>query len=72
MQREMALVAQNKFAMSVSMDLGSMSRGSDRYFTTQADATHFSGCRGVIVSCDGLYEHMADDAINVHGTYLRR
>lgn len=42
-----------------------------RFFTTQADATHFSGCKGVIVSKNGLYENMADDAINVHGTYLR-
>lgn len=42
-----------------------------RYFTTQADATHFSGCKGVISSQNGLYEGMMDDAINVHGTYLR-
>ena len=42
-----------------------------RYFTTQADATHFSGCKGAIVSCNGLYEGMMDDAINVHGTYLK-
>ena len=45
--------------------------GGDRYFTTQADATHFSGCKGYISSCNGLYEGMMDDAINVHGTYLR-
>ncbi|MCM1108781.1 MAG: hypothetical protein NC388_06965 [Clostridium sp.] len=45
--------------------------GSGRYFTTQADATHFSGCRGRITSVDGLYEGMMDDAINVHGTYLK-
>ncbi len=42
-----------------------------RYFTTQADATHFSGCKGVIISQNGLYEGMMDDAINVHGTYLK-
>lgn len=48
-------------------------KGKDdpRYFTTQADATHFSGCKGKIVSCNGLYENMMDDAINVHGTYLK-
>ena len=48
-------------------------RGDDdpRFFTTQADATHFSACKGVIISRNGLYEGMADDAINVHGTYLR-
>lgn len=42
-----------------------------RYFTTQADATHFSGCKGKIISIHGLYEGMMDDAINIHGTYLK-
>lgn len=48
-------------------------KGEDdpRYFTTQADATHFSACKGRIVSTGGLYENMMDDAINVHGTYLK-
>ncbi|SHJ61738.1 hypothetical protein SAMN04487911_12740 [Arenibacter nanhaiticus] len=48
-------------------------RGKDdpRYFTTQADATHFSACKGEIVSKNGLYEGMMDDAINIHGTYLK-
>lgn len=45
--------------------------GSDRYFTTNADATHFSQCKGHIQSTGGLYEGMMDDAINVHGIYLR-
>lgn len=42
-----------------------------RYFTTQADATHFSQCKGKITSVNGLYEGMMDDAINIHGTYLK-
>ena len=48
-------------------------RGNDdpRYFTTQADATHFSQCKGLIRSENGLYEAMMDDAINVHGIYLK-
>ena len=46
-------------------------RGDQRYFTTQADATHFSSCKGMIKSVNGLYEGMMDDAINVHGTYLK-
>lgn len=48
-------------------------RGADdpRYFTTQADATHFSQCKGKIVSRNGLYENMMDDAINIHGIYLK-
>ena len=42
-----------------------------RYFTTQADATHFSQCKGMIRSEYGIYEGMMDDAINVHGIYLK-
>ncbi|MGN0887143.1 MAG: alpha-1,3-galactosidase B [Candidatus Spyradenecus sp.] len=42
-----------------------------RFFSTQADATHFSGCGGEIFSTGGRYIGMMDDAINVHGTYLR-
>lgn len=45
--------------------------GTDRYFTTNADATHYSNCKGEIISEDGLYEGMMDDAINVHATCLR-
>ena len=48
-------------------------RGAEdsRYFTTHADATHFSQCKGKIISTHGLYENMMDDAINVHGIYLK-
>lgn len=67
----MALVAQNTRNITLDGFRVDVEEGSDRYFTTQADATHFSGCRGLITSQNGLYEHMADDAINVHGTYLR-
>lgn len=42
-----------------------------RYFTANADATHFSGCKGLLLVENGLYESMMDDAINVHGTYLK-
>ncbi len=68
----MGLLAQ----MSENITLDSFSvclRGDKdpRYFTTQADATHFSGCKGQIISKNGLYEGMMDDAINVHGTYLK-
>ncbi|MFT4022356.1 MAG: right-handed parallel beta-helix repeat-containing protein [Flavihumibacter sp.] len=52
-------------------DVSLRGKNDPRYFTTQADATHFSGCRGKIRSVNGLYEGMMDDAINVHGTYLK-
>ena len=68
----MGLLAQ----MSENLDLDGFSvclkgDGDARYFTTQADATHFSACKGKITSVNGLYEGMMDDAINVHGTYLK-
>ena len=68
----MGLLAQ--MSEDITLDgFGVCLRGDDdpRYFTTQADATHFSGCKGKITSVNGLYEGMMDDAINVHGTYLK-
>lgn len=68
----MGLLAQ--LCDNITLDgFGVCLKGADdpRYFTTQADATHFSGCKGVIISKNGLYEGMMDDAINVHGTYLK-
>ena len=68
----MGLLAQRCNNIKLSK-FGVCLRGADdpRYFTTQADATHFSQCRGVITSVGGLYEGMMDDAINVHGIYLK-
>ena len=68
----MGVLAQN--CVGVTLDSCAVAlRGPDdpRYFTTQADATHFSSCSGLIESTGGLYEGMMDDAINVHGTYLK-
>lgn len=68
----MGLLAQ--LSENITLDgFGVCLKGNDdpRYFTTQADATHFSGCKGKIISKNGLYEGMMDDAINIHGTYLK-
>lgn len=68
----MGLIAQ--MSENIRLDRFSVCLKGDRdprYFTTQADATHFSACKGELVSINGLYEGMADDAINVHGTYLK-
>lgn len=68
----MGLIAQNCTDIKLHRFNVSLKGDHDpRYFTTQADATHFSACRGTIVSTGGLYENMMDDAINVHGTYLK-
>ena len=67
----MGLLAQMSENITLDGFRVALREGGDRYFTTQADATHFSGCKGNITSVNGLYEGMMDDAINVHGTYLR-
>lgn len=70
--RGMGLLAQ--LCENITLDgFGVCLKGENdpRYFTSQADATHFSGCKGKIISKNGLYEGMMDDAINIHGTYLK-
>ena len=67
----MGLLAQLTENMTLDKFRVAIEEGSERFFTTQADATHFSACKGKIRSVNGLYEGMADDAINVHSTYLK-
>lgn len=68
----MGLLAQNSHNVSLNrFDVAHSSQGAPRYATTQADATHFSACSGHIDVRGGLYEGMMDDAINVHGIYLK-
>lgn len=45
--------------------------GTEHISTAMADATHFSGCKGLIKVTNGHFQGMLDDAINVHGTSLR-
>lgn len=44
---------------------------SGRTTAAWADCFHFSGCRGNIMVKDCVFSGAHDDAINVHGTYLR-
>lgn len=67
----MGLLAQNTHNITLDGFGVCLRNDTERVFTTQADATHFSACSGEIVSVNGLYEGMMDDAINVHGTYLK-
>lgn len=67
----MGLLAQLTENITLNRFRVALKEGTERYFTTQADATHFSACKGLIRSENGVYEGMADDAINVHGTYLK-
>lgn len=65
----MGLLAQNSH--NLTLNAFDVRPSSGRYFSTQADATHFSGCSGHIEVKHGHYEAMMDDAINVHGVYLQ-
>ena len=67
----MGVLAQNTENITLDGIRVVPNRARGRYYSTQADATHFSGCWGVIRSVNGEYEGMMDDAINVHGTYLK-
>ena len=42
-----------------------------RFFTANADAIHCSCCKGKITVEEGVFESMMDDAINVHGIYVK-
>lgn len=42
-----------------------------RPLALQADATHFSNCRGHVKVVNSVFEGMVDDAINVHSTSLK-
>lgn len=67
----MGLLAQNGRDITLDGLSVAQQEGSGRYSTTQADATHFSGCSGHIDVRRGRFEGMMDDAINVHGVYLK-
>ncbi len=46
-------------------------RSRGRYFTANADATHFVNCTGLITVEDSYFEGQLDDALNIHGIYAR-
>ena len=64
----MALLAQRSSGITIRG--GGCITAKGRVYTVSADATHFSNCRGEILTENALYEGMMDDAINVHSTSL--
>ena len=47
----------------------SVTAAEGRYVSSAADATHFVCCTGTVNVNNSLFEHMLDDALNVHGIY---
>lgn len=66
----MALLAQRSENIHLNGGGVFIRKGTDNVSTSGADATHYSNCKGLILSENGLYEGMMDDAINVHSTCL--
>ena len=63
----------SQFCENISMDAISVKpdTASGRTCAAWADILHFSGCRGKIVISNSYLSGANDDAINIHGTYLR-
>lgn len=67
----MGIVSQ--FSENLTFDSVSMAPDSTSGRTTSAwaDCLHLSGCRGKVLVKDCIFSGAHDDAINVHGTYLK-
>ena len=67
----MGLLAQRSENVTIRGGGSSVRPGCGRLTSLQADATHFSNCKGTVTVEDCLFEGMSDDAINVHSTCLQ-
>ena len=56
---------------NIYLDRVTVTSTKDRLVSTRADATHFIGCKGIVSIENCLFEHMLDDATNVHGAYVK-
>ena len=65
----MGLLAQ--FCHNVTLDGFSTLRHGIQMYTANADATHFVHCTGLIKVENGTFEGQLDDALNIHGIYVR-
>lgn len=65
----MGLLAQ--FCHNVTLNGFSTLRHGIQMYTANADATHFVHCTGLIKVENGTFEGQLDDALNIHGVYVR-
>ena len=65
----MALVAERCENITLNRYNVLLPENSGRMVTSGADATHFVGCKGLVVLQDCTFENMLDDGTNVHGVY---
>ncbi len=65
----MGVIAQN--CENVEIDSMKVTPKNNSCHTLNADATHFVHCKGLIHVHDCFFERQLDDALNVHGIYMR-
>ncbi|MFC7293069.1 right-handed parallel beta-helix repeat-containing protein [Hirschia litorea] len=65
----MGIIAQT--SEDITLDGLNVLPSGDRYVSTCVDATHFVNCSGTISVENGDFSNHIDDAVNVHGIYLR-
>lgn len=67
----MGIVGKNSHDIAISRLQVRPKPGTNRIMSTTADATHFSGCTGMVRITDSYFEGMGDDAGNIKtGLYL--
>ncbi|QUI22251.1 right-handed parallel beta-helix repeat-containing protein [Vallitalea pronyensis] len=66
----MGIVAQYSKDIQLDHIVVAVDEHSDRMVSTNADATHFVGCKGYLTITNSRFENQLDDALNVHGNYL--
>ena len=67
----MGVLAQRSENVTIRGGGSSVKPGCGRLTSLQADATHFSNCKGTVTVENCIFEGMSDDAINVHSTCLQ-
>ena len=67
----MALIAENSEDISLKNYSTKVREGSGRMISASADATHFVNCRGNLLIEGCTFESMLDDAVNIHGTFMK-
>ncbi len=65
----MGLIAQ--VCENITLNNFSTRRADGQLYTSNADATHFVNCTGVVTVENCTFEGQLDDALNIHGMYTR-
>lgn len=65
----MGLLAQT--CHNITLDGFNTLRHGDQYYTANADSTHFVNCTGLVKVENCTFEGQLDDALNIHGMYIR-